>query len=135
LLAGLLIAGAVVVALVLRQLRRRTWRTDLEAAEGDVAWFARVLIPERRQAASLDQVAGGWAVASDRVSMLEDRLTALEATAGDDAGRTRARTLRDAVRTSRNRLDVLIAAGDVDALRRDLDTVAADLGMVLWSRA
>jgi hypothetical protein len=135
LLAGVLIAGAVVIALVLRQRRRRTWRADLEAAEVDVAWFARELIPELRQAASLDQVVGGWAVASNRVSLLEDRLTALEATAGDDAGRTRARTLRDAVRTSRDRLNVLIAAGDVDALRRELDTVAADLGTVLWSRA
>lgn len=135
LLAAVLIAGAVLVPLLRRRRRRRAWQADLEAAEGDVAWFARVLIPELRQAASLEQVVGGWAVSSNRISMLDDRLTAIEATATDDAGSTRARTLRDAVRASRNRLNVLIAAGDVDTLRRDLDTAAADLEMALSSRA
>ena len=52
---------------------------DLAAAEDEVAWFARVLIPELRQSGSAEQVAGGWAVGSSRVSAVEDRLTALEA--------------------------------------------------------
>jgi hypothetical protein len=96
-----------------------------------------VTVPPPRPipAASLDQAAGGWAVGSCRVSALEDRLTALEATAADDAGRGRARTLRDAVRASRNRLSVLIAAGDAEALRRDLDAVAAELDTALVSYA
>jgi uncharacterized protein HemX len=134
LLAAVLIIGLVVVPLLRRQRRRRTWQGDLEAAEGDVAWFARVLIPELRQSASLEQVVGGRAVASDRLSALEDRLTALEATAGDEDGRTRARTLRDAVRDSRQRLDVLITTGDLDALRRGLDMAGADLETVLSFR-
>jgi hypothetical protein len=79
--------------------------------------------------------AGGWAVGSSRVSALEDWLTALEATAADDAGRGRARTLRDAGRASRNRLGGLIAAGDADALLRDLDAVAAGLDTALASHA
>ena len=79
--------------------------------------------------------AGGWAVGSSRVSALEDWLTALEATAADDAGRGRARTLRDAGRASRNRLGGLIAAGDADALLRDVDAVAAGLDTALASHA
>jgi hypothetical protein len=135
LLAAVLVAVAVAIPLLLRARRRRTWQADLAAAEGEVAWFARSLVPDLRRAASLDQAAGGWAVGSSRVSALEDRLTALEATAADDAGRGRARMLRDAVRASRNRLSVLIAAGDAEALRRDLDAVAAELDTALVSYA
>ena len=135
LLAAVLVAVAVAIPLLLRARRRRTWQADLAAAEGDVAWFARSLVPDLRRTASLDQAAGGWAVGSSRVSALEDRLTALEATATDDAGRGRARTLRDAVRASRNRLSVLIAAGDAQALQRDLDAVAAELDTALVSHA
>ena len=88
-------------------------------------------VPELRLAESLDQAAGGWTVGSSRVSALEDRLTALEATAPDDVGRTRARTLRDAVRTTRTRLHGLLTAGRVDTLQRDLDAVAAELERAL----
>jgi hypothetical protein len=75
--------------------------------------------------------AGGWTVGSSRVSALEDRLTALEATAPDDAGRTRARTLRDAVRTARTRLHGLLTTGQVDTFQRDLDALAAELERAL----
>ena len=135
LLAAVLVAVAVAVPLLLRARRRRAWQADLVSAEGEVAWFARSLVPDLRRAASLDQAAGGWAVGSSRVSALEDHLTALEATAADDASRGRARTLRDAVRASRNRLSVLIAAGDAEALQRDLDAVAAELDTALVSYA
>ena len=135
LLAAVLVAVAVAVPLLRRARRRRTWQADLAAAEDEVAWFAHSLVPDLRRAASLDQAAGGWAVGSSRVSALEDRLTALEATAPDDADRGRARTLRDAVRASRNRLGGLIAAGDADALLRDLDAVAAELDTALASHA
>jgi hypothetical protein len=100
-------------------------------AEGEVVWFARVLVPALRLAESLDQAAGGWTVGSSQVAVLEDRLTALEATAPDDASRTRVLTLRDAVRTARSRLHGLLTAGHVDTLQRDLDAVAADLERAL----
>jgi hypothetical protein len=131
LLAAVAVAAAVAIPLLVRAQRRGAWREDLAAAEGEVAWFARALIPELRQSSSLDQVAGGWAVASSRVSALEDRLTALEATAPDDADRLRARALRDAVRTARRRVSVLITAGQVDTLGPDLDEVAADVDRTL----
>lgn len=131
LLAALIVALAVAAPLLLRARRRRAWQADLEAAEGEIAWFARVLVPELRLAESLDQAAGGWAVGSSQVSAIEDRLTALEATAPDDTGRTRARTLRDAVRAARNRLQILLTAGQVDTFQRDLDAVAAELERTL----
>ena len=131
LLAAVIVAVAVAVPLLLRVRRRRAWRADLAAAEGEVAWFARVLVPELRLAESLDQAAGGWTVGSSQVSALEDRLTALEATAPDDAGRTRARTLRDAVRTARTRLHGLLTAGQIGTFQRDLDAVAAELERAL----
>jgi hypothetical protein len=53
-----------------------------------VAWFARVLVPELCQSGSLDQVEGGWTVGANRISAVEDRLTALEGSAPDDASRT-----------------------------------------------
>ncbi|HET6918696.1 MAG TPA: hypothetical protein VFI46_04430 [Jiangellaceae bacterium] len=119
------------VPLLVRARQRRAWLADLAAIEEEVAWFARVLIPELRQAGSFDQVAGGWAVGSSRVSAVEDGLTALEASAPDDAGRTRARALRDAVRASRARMQELVGSGDAETLPRDLDAVAAELEAVL----
>jgi hypothetical protein len=121
----------VAVPLLVRARQRRAWLADLAATEEEVAWFARVLIPELRQAGSFDQVAGGWAVGSSRVSAVEDGLTALEASAPDDAGRTRARALRDAVRASRARMQELVGSGDAETLPRDLDAVAAELEAVL----
>ena len=104
---------------------------DLAAAEDEVAWFARVLIPELRQSGSAEQVAGGWAVGSSRVSAVEDRLTALEASAPDDTGRTRARTLRDSVRASRARMQELVASAATDTLPQDLDAVVTELEAAL----
>jgi hypothetical protein len=103
----------------------------LAAAEEEVAWFARELIPELRHAGSADQVAGGWAVGSSRVSTVEDRLTALDTSASDDAGRTRARTLRDAVRASRARIQDLVGSGGTGTLPGDLEAVAAELEAAL----
>ncbi|MGH2392552.1 MAG: hypothetical protein ACRDGH_03515 [Candidatus Limnocylindria bacterium] len=131
LLAALAVALAAGIPLLLRARRREAWRSDLAAAEAEVAWFARVLIPEFRQADSADQLAGGWAVASSRISAVEDQLTALEASAPDDAGRARARALRDAVRTSRVHLHELVRSGATDTLVRDLDAIAARLETAL----
>ena len=131
LLAAGALAVAVAVPLLVRERRQRAWMADLAAAEEEVAWFARELIPELRQAGSADQVAGGWAVGSSRVSTVEDRLTALDASAPDDAGRTRARTLRDAVRASRARMQDMVGSGGTGTLPGDLEAVAAELGTAL----
>jgi hypothetical protein len=131
LLAAGALAIAVAVPLLVRARRYRAWGADLTAAEEEVAWFARVLVPELRQAGSADQVAGGWAVGSSRVSAVEDRLTALEASAPDDAGRARALTLRDAVRVSRGHMERLVGSAATDTVMRDLDAAAAELEAAL----
>jgi hypothetical protein len=55
-LAGLLLAAAIATPLLVRAHRRRVWRADFGTAEQEVAWFARVLVPELGQSTSLDQV-------------------------------------------------------------------------------
>jgi hypothetical protein len=115
---------------MVRGRRRRAWNAELAAAVEEVAWFARVLIPELRQAGSVEQVRGGWAVGEGRVAAAEDGLTALEATAHDDADRTRVRGLRDVVRASRQRIEGVTADGG-PALSRELERVVADLEAAL----
>ena len=132
-LAGLLLAAAVATPLLVRAHRRRVWRADFAAAEQEVAWFARVLVPELGQSGSLDQVEGGWSVEADRIAAVEDRLTALEASAPDDATRTGTRSLRDAVRASRGRVEELLQAGDPEAIFPTLNEVAAELSAALGS--
>jgi hypothetical protein len=132
-LAATALAVAVAVPLLVRARRRRAWRADLASAEEEVTWFARVLIPELRQMPSLAEAAGGWNVAASRVVAVEDRLTALETSAPDDAARTRTRTLRDALRTARVHMQQLLESGSPDAMSRDLDAVAAELEAVLGS--
>jgi hypothetical protein len=136
LLLAVVVAAVVGVLLVLRRSRRRTaWRSELDDAEDEVAWLARTLIPELRRAASPEQAAGGWLVGSNRVGALADRLTALEATAPDEAGRARARELRTAVRTASSRLDSVISSGRLDNLQWDLDAVAVDLETAVDDRS
>jgi hypothetical protein len=130
LLGGLAVALCVAVPLLVRSRRRRAWNAELAAAAEEVSWFSRVLVPELRQGESSEHVRGGWTVAEDRVAAVEDRLTLLEASAPDDAGRTRARTLRDAVRSARNRIRDLGAADPV-APSREWDQVAAALEAAL----
>ena len=132
-LAGLLLAAAVATPLLVRAHRRRVWRADFAAAEQEVAWFARVLIPELNQSGSLEQVEGGWIVGSNRIAAVEDRLTALDASAPDDATRTGTRTLRDAVRASRRRVEELLQSGNPEAISPALNEVAADLEAALGS--
>ena len=102
-------------------------------AEQEVAWFARWLVPELGQSGSLDQVEGGWTVSANRIAAVEDRLTALEASAPDDATRTGTRTLRDAVRASRGRVEELLQSGDQEAISPTLNQVAAQLEAALGS--
>jgi hypothetical protein len=125
------VAVAVIVPLLLRARRRRVWQDDLAAAEREIAWLARLLVPELRRVASPDEAVGVWTVEVSRVSALEDRLTELAATARDDAGRSRALRLRDAVRTAGRQLEVLVGARQFDTLAYDLDAVAAGLESAL----
>jgi hypothetical protein len=131
-LAGLLLAAAVATPLLVRAHRRRVWRADFATAEQEVAWFARVLVPELGQSGSLDQVEGGWTVGANRIAAVEDRLTVLEASAPDDATRTGTRTLRDAVRASRGRVEELLQSGyHPAAISPTLNEVAAELEAAL----
>jgi hypothetical protein len=131
LLGAIVVVVAVVVPLLLRARRRRAWQDDLAMAESEIAWLARSFIPELRRVASPDQAVGAWTIEANRVSALEDRLSGLEATAPDDAGRIRALTLRDAVRSAGRQLNVLVRAGQFDTLAWDLDAVAAELETAL----
>jgi hypothetical protein len=131
LLGALVAVVAIAVPLLLRANRRRRWQTDFQTAEAEAAWFARALIPELRRAGSPDQLAGAWAVGSSRVSALEDRLTALEATAPDEDSRARARRLRNPVRHAHGRLNALITTGDVATLWQDLDPATAEIEAAL----
>ena len=69
-----------------------------------------------------------------RVAAAEDRLTALEPTAPDDAGRTRALSLRDASRQARARMAQLTGPVPNDTWALDLDAIIADLEAVLQSK-
>jgi hypothetical protein len=128
-----LLAAAIATPLLVRRHRRQVWRADFATAEQEVAWFARVLVPELGQSGSLGQVEGGWTVGADRIAAVEDRLTALEASAPDDATRTGTRTLRDAVRASRGRVEELLQSGDPEAISPTLNEVAAELEAALGS--
>lgn len=75
-------------------------------------------------------MAGGWAVASNRVTAAEDRLTALEPNAPDDAGAARARALRDAARLARTRME-RTTSGTPGTSMLDLDDIMADLDAAL----
>jgi hypothetical protein len=132
-LAGLLLAAAVATPLLVRAHRQRVWRADFAAAQQEVAWFARVLIPELGQSGSLDQVGGGWNVGANRIFAVEDRLTVLEGSAPDDATRTGTRILRDAVRVSRGRVEELLQSGDPAAISPTLNEVATELEAALGS--
>ena len=85
-----------------------------------------------RGAGSPEAAAGAWRVAGEgRVTEVEDRLTALEASAPDEAASGRALVLRDAVRAARARMATVVTTSTEQTLARDLDEVAAQLEVVL----
>jgi len=134
LIGAIVLAVAVVSAfLIRRNNRKQAWADKLSSSEADVAWFARELIPHLSQAPSVQQIAGGWRISSDRVIAAEDRLTSLEAAAIDDVGRGQARTLRDAVREARARLDALAVGGDMATALSQLQGAAGELEAALAS--
>jgi hypothetical protein len=127
LLAALVVALGVGIPLFVRARRRRAWDEDLVAATTEVAWIARDLIPQLEQVPSPEQAAGGWHVANERVSAAEDRLTALETSAPGEQRAIKARTLRDAVREARRRVDELLASGLPNELAAGLPAVVSGL--------
>jgi hypothetical protein len=125
------LACLVAVPLAVRGRRRASWRRELDRQESEVEWFARDLLRGLRHAGSHDEMAGGWAVSQKRVAAAEDELTVLESTAPDEAGRTRARSLRDALRNARARVQLLVAPGRHETWALDLDTLMIELEGVL----
>jgi hypothetical protein len=131
LLAALVVGSAGAIPLVVGARRRRAWRQELVEAEGELSWLALELLPGLRHAGSLEQVTGGWEVGQTRVTVAEDRLIALESTAPDEDGRERARSLRDAARQARARMEQLIRPGSQEMWALDLDSIIADLELAL----
>ena len=129
--AALVLWCGVTVPLVVRARRRAAWRRRLERQEAEVEWFARDLLRELRAAGSHQEMTGGWAVSQDRLTAAEDELTVLESTAPDEAGRDRARTLRDASRHARERMQELVAPGPHDTWALDLDRIMDELDEAL----
>ncbi|HYH73975.1 MAG TPA: hypothetical protein VD764_12215, partial [Nocardioides sp.] len=72
-----------------------------------------------------------WAVGQPRVAAAEDRLTVLESSAPDEAGRQEARSLRDAARRARAEMDRLTGPEPHEEWRADLDAVVAGLEAAL----
>jgi hypothetical protein len=131
-LVGLVVLGSLLaVPLVVRSRRRNAWRQDVTDARSELEWCARELLPGLRQAGSREQVAGGWAVGQPRVAAAEDRLTVLESSAPDEAGRQEARSLRDAARRARAEMDRLTGPEPHEEWRADLDAVVAGLEAAL----
>jgi hypothetical protein len=124
-LAVLAVAATVGTWLLVRGRRRRSWLARLTATRAEVAWFAGELIPQLRASGSVDRVAGGWQVAVPRVAAAEDQLTVLEASARSQEDAARARQLRNAVRSAREKLETLSGPGRHDEWALDLDEVAA----------
>jgi hypothetical protein len=131
--ALVLVALIVIVVVLRRRSRRRAWEAKFTTAQGEVASFAREAIPRLEQAPTAQQIAGGWRVEATRVTAIEDSLTKLEATAVNDEGRTRARTLRDAVRAARTRLAALDTAENTMVALSLLQSAATGLETALTS--
>jgi hypothetical protein len=106
------VVAALAAWLIARARRRSAWDAELTPVEAEVDWFGRELLPQLQQTGTPDALAGGWHVSAARVEACEDRLTGLEASAPDETRVARARTLRDAVRTSRSDVDRLVATRD-----------------------
>jgi hypothetical protein len=122
----LALIGAL-IGWLLASRRRNQWAEQLDAATAEVAWVARTLVPQLQQQPAVEEVAGGWAVAVPRVVSAEDKLTELEASAPDTDQAARARTLRDALRAGRARIDATTQSQDLAAVHGELAGVTASL--------
>jgi hypothetical protein len=131
LVAAVLAVGGLTWFLLARSRRRRAWQEQLEAAEIEVAWVARELLPQLRSTGSVDRVSGGWQVALPRVAAAEDQLTALESTAEDEPSRARAQGLRDAVRDARGQVAAATIGRATESWALGLDEAIATLEAAL----
>jgi hypothetical protein len=131
-LAGLgVLAAVLVIVLVARARRRKRWDAELATAQGEVAWLADELSTQFHEGRSAEEISGGWQVASGRVTLIEDRLVALEAKAPDEARSTRARELKDVVRATRRDMVSVLVAQDPTARARDLASIVSRLRAAL----
>lgn len=119
------------VLLIVRSRRRSAWSKDLATATDEVQWFARDLLLQLQSVSSPEQVAGGWAVGAPRIVAVEDRLTALEATAPSESDRAQTVALRDAVRQAREEMERGVAPGSPPPLPQELAAIAARLESAL----
>jgi hypothetical protein len=120
----------VATPLLVRSRRRSAWQAKVAAAATEVAWFARTLVPDLRDARTAEAIRGAWSVSERQVAATEDRLTALVASSPGAEDRARAVTLRDGVRDARARIRAIIESGTLDA-GAELDAVASDLETAL----
>jgi hypothetical protein len=127
LLAAVVVAVAAGALLYRRARHRQAWARDLTAAEAEVGWLARELLPGLAGSRSIEAAAGAWAISRDRVIALDSSLTRLETAAYDDIGELRARFLLDAVRRTVARVDAGVRGGDDQAFVATLLDAVADL--------
>lgn len=110
---------------------RQAWQAGLATALDGTRWFAGDLLPTLGLSETPDALRGGWTVAAPRVAQLEDQLSQLQAGARDEAGRTQATTLRDAVRESRTALDRATLGEDMAAARGEVQQAGRRLNEAL----
>jgi hypothetical protein len=77
----------------------------------------------------------GWQIASARALPISDRLAHLEATAPDKNRAARARALGDTIRSATTQINTLVTTNDLEAARRGLSRVHAELETALASLA
>ena len=130
LLAALLLGAAVGIPLLVRCRRRAAWRSG--SPRPRVSWLAGPRAPARPSPRRLPR-AGRRRLGGRRAPGRRGRGPAHGAGVHrpDEAGRDRARDLRDASRLARERMDQLVAPGPHDTWALDLDTVMADLEAAL----
>ena len=128
--AGLVLV-LVVVALSMRHHRRRVWSQTFAQARNDVRWVAQSLIPSLALEPSPAQMMQGWQPGSARVMAVEDKLARLETSAPDPRRAAEVRALRDALVSSRIRVNELVATSNPEVARAGLSSVAAALDTAL----
>jgi len=130
-----LVAGVVALVLVPRARRRRAWDAELAAAEDETGWLVREFLPQLQTAGTAEVLAGVWRVGAGRVTQVEDQLTRMEPAAPDDARAHLARALRDAVRSARQRMEILLRSPDPATLPGEVASIATELSVSLAASA
>ncbi|WP_017932897.1 hypothetical protein [Nocardioides sp. Iso805N] len=94
------VAVALIVLLLARSRRRRAWDSDFRAAQAEVAWTARTVLPQVQAAGDPDRIASAWRALQPQIATLGDQLTVLGSSTRNHADAARARVLRDALRAA-----------------------------------